>query len=69
MKIYVSDAKTLTGIVGISDTLNYQQGRIIKKVGVLFEWLITNYYIITMNNNYSSYEKCLKIYISLSVQQ
>ena len=49
MKIYVSDAKTLTGIVGISDTLNYQQGRIIYKEGVLFEWLITNYYTISFH--------------------
>ena len=31
MKIYVSDAKTLTGRDGISDTLSYHYGRIIYK--------------------------------------
>ena len=37
MKIYVSDAKTLTDIDGFSDILNYQQGRIIYKESILFE--------------------------------
>ena len=42
MKIYVSDAKTLTGMDGISDTLNNQQGSIIYKDGILLECLILN---------------------------